>query len=119
MFTIFTVEAELTRSLSTSEADLIEYLAELPGHDWRVISSHISWYHRKGYGDTSLLNEAVVDFIPYIEDAEDWRLIRQKVNAMRKAIYKAKQGEKRMKQRDNRRNYMRNYMSMYRRRLSR
>ena len=109
----------MTRSLSTSEADLIEYLAELSGHDWKVISAHISWYHRKGYGDTSMFNDEVSDFIPYIEDAEDWRLIRQKVNAMRKAIYKAKLGEKRIKQKTERRNYMRNYMSMYRRRLSR
>lgn len=119
MFTIFTVEAELTRSLSTSEADLIEYLSELSAHDWRVISSHISWYHRKGYGDTSLLNESVTDFIPYIEASEDWVIIRQKVNALRKAIYKAKVGEKKSKQRDKRKTYMRDYMAMYRRRLSR
>lgn len=119
MFTIFTAEAELTRSLSTSEADLIEYLAELSAHDWRVISTHISWYHRKGYGDTSMFNESVTDFIPYIENAEDWRVIRQKVNAMRKSIYKAKLGEKKTRQKDKRRNYMRDYMAMYRRRLSR
>lgn len=117
MFTMFIVEAELTRSLSTSEADLIEYLAELSAHEWRVISSHISWYHRKGHGDTAMFSESVTDFIPYVEDAEDWSLIRTKVNAMRKAIYKAKLGEKRARQKDKRRNYMRDYMAMYRRRL--
>ena len=114
---IFTAEVELTRSLSTSEADLIEYLAELSAHDWRVISTHISWYHRKGFGDTSMFHENVVDFIPYIEAAEDWRIIRDKVNAMRKAIHKARQGEKKGRQNDKRREYMREYMNMYRRRL--
>lgn len=117
MFTIFTAEAELTRSLSTSEVDLIEYLSELSAHDWRVISSHISWYHRKGYGDTSMFNESVSDFVHYIEDPEDWRVIRQKVNAMRKSIYKARLSEKKIRQKDKRRNYMRDYMAMYRRRL--
>lgn len=117
MFTIFTVEAELTRSLSTSEADLIEYLAELSPHDWRVVSTHISWYHRKGFGDTSMFHDSVIDFIPFVEREADWKIIRSKVNAMRKAIHKARQGEKRGRQNDRRREYMREYMNMYRRRL--
>ena len=107
----------MTHSPLISEHDLIEKLAELSGYEWKALSTKMSRFYRKNLKQAVELPSYIQDYEEFVVPENEWRRIRQKVNARRRYIREAIQSERRNRQRLNRKMYMREDMAMYRRRL--
>lgn len=109
--------AELTDSPLISEHELIEKLSELSGYEWKALSTKMSRFYRKNLKHPVDLPSFIQGYEDFVVPENEWRRIRQKVNARRKYIRDSIQSERRNRQRLNRKMYMREYMAMYRKRL--
>ena len=100
-------------SLLTTD-DLIEWASNLPGTEWRRLTTSIAWLHRRYNATEEDVPAQLRSLHETVLDPDAWDAVRRRVAKQRRALYRLRIKEKQEAAVQRRRQYMREYMARYR-----
>ena len=98
----------------TTEEDIVRWGADLPGPEWRRLTTAMSWLHRRGSDLTDVPPE-LKGVAHIVIDSETWDKLRRRVRTIRHQAYRDGRKAQLEAAELRRRDYMRVYMTNRRR----
>jgi hypothetical protein len=95
------------------EDELVTYLCDLTGEEWRDLAARISLWRSRGAAGESTPHE-ILAYRPIVADDAAWSRVRRRVSSTRRKAYRQRAGEQAAEAKKQRAAYMRDYMRRYR-----